>query len=197
MKTRANMDNKQFLEFIKNAEVIKAGSEAHLKMHELSARAQKITMRLNYGFHEPEETVRLFSELTESKVDDSFRCFLPFYTECGINIKLGKNVFINSGCCFQDHAGIEIGDGTLIGHQVVIATLNHAQDPLSRADMFPKPVKIGKNVWIGAHATILPGVTIGDNAIIAAGAVVTKDVENNVVAGGVPAKKIKDIEVKR
>ena len=197
MKTRANMDNKQFLEFIKNAEVINAGSEAHLKMHELSARAQKITMRLNYGFHEPEETVRLFSELTESKVDDSFRCFLPFYTECGINIKLGKNVFINSGCCFQDHAGIEIGDGTLIGHQVVIATLNHAQDPLSRADMFPKPVKIGKNVWIGAHATILPGVTIGDNAIIAAGAVVTKDVENNVVAGGVPAKKIKDIEVKR
>lgn len=197
MKTRANMDNKQFLEFIKNAEVIKAGSEAHLKMHELSARSQKITTRLNYGFHEPEETVRLFSELTESKVDDSFRCFLPFYTECGINIKLGKNVFINSGCCFQDHAGIEIGDGTLIGHQVVIATLNHAQDPLSRADMFPKPVKIGKNVWIGAHATILPGVTIGDNAIIAAGAVVTKDVENNVVVGGVPAKKIKDIEVKR
>ena len=197
MKTRANMDNKQFLELIKNAEVIKAGSEAHLKMHELSARAQKITMRLNYGFHEPEETVRLFSELTESKVDDSFRCFLPFYTECGINIKLGKNVFINSGCCFQDHAGIEIGDGTLIGHQVVIATLNHAQDPLSRADMFPKPVKIGKNVWIGAHATILPGVTIGDNAIIAAGAVVTKDVENNVVVGGVPAKKIKDIEVKK
>lgn len=197
MKTRANMDNKQFLELIKNAEVIKAGSEAHLKMHELSARAQKITMRLNYGYHEPEETVRLFSELTESKVDDSFRCFLPFYTECGINIKLGKNVFINSGCCFQDHAGIEIGDGTLIGHQVVIATLNHAQDPLSRADMFPKPVKIGKNVWIGAHATILPGVTIGDNAIIAAGAVVTKDVENNVVVGGVPAKKIKDIEVKK
>lgn len=197
MKTRANMDNKQFLEFIKNAEVIKAGSEAHLKMHELSARAQKITMRLNYGYHEPEETVRLFSELTESKVDDSFRCFLPFYTECGINIKLGKNVFINSGCCFQDHAGIEIGDGTLIGHQVVIATLNHAQDPLSRADMFPKPVKIGKNVWIGAHATILPGVTIGDNAIIAAGAVVTKDVEKNAVAGGVPAKKIKDIEVKK
>lgn len=191
------MDNKQFLEFIKNAEVIKAGSEAHLKMHELSTRAQKITMRLNYGFHEPEETVRLFSELTESKVDDSFRCFLPFYTECGINIKLGKNVFINSGCCFQDHAGIEIGEGTLIGHQVVIATINHAQDPVSRADMFPKPVKIGKNVWIGAHATILPGVTIGDNAIIAAGAVVTKDVEKNAVAGGVPAKKIKDIEVKR
>lgn len=197
MKTRANMDNKQFLEFIKNAEVIKAGSEAHLKMHELSTRAQKITMRLNYGFHEPEETVRLFSELTESKVDDSFRCFLPFYTECGINIKLGKNVFINSGCCFQDHAGIEIGDGTLIGHQIVIATINHAQDPVSRADMFPKPVKIGKNLWIGAHATILPGVTIGDNAIIAAGAVVTKDVEKNAVAGGVPAKKIKDIEVKR
>ena len=187
------MDNKQFLEFIKNAEVIKAGSEAHLKMHELSARAQKITMRLNYGYHEPEETVRLFSELTESKVDDSFRCFLPFYTECGINIKLGKNVFINSGCCFQDHAGIEIGDGTLIGHQVVIATINHAQDPVSRADMFPKPVKIGKNVWIGANCTICPGVSIGDNTVIGAGSVVTKDIPSGVVAVGNPARVLRTI----
>ena len=190
------MDNREFLMFIEGSESIKAGSEAHLKMHELAERAQKITVKINSDFHTPEETVALFSELTQRDVDASFRCFPPFYTECGINIRIGKNVFINSGCCFQDHAGVEIGDGALIGHQVVIATLNHDIYPSNRADMMPKPVKIGKNVWIGAHATILPGVTIGDNAIIAAGAVVTKDVEKNTVVGGVPAKKIKDIKVK-
>ena len=190
------MNNGEFLKYIEGADVIKAGSEAHLKMHELAERAQKITGKINSGFHTPEETVALFSELTQRDVDASFRCFPPFYTECGINIRIGKNVFINSGCCFQDHAGIEIGDGALIGHQVVISTLNHDIYPSNRADMMPNPVKIGKNVWIGAHATILPGVTIGDNAIIAAGAVVTKDVVKNTVVGGVPAKKIKDIKVK-
>ena len=194
MKTRANMDNKQFLEFIKNAEVIKAGSEAHLKMHELSARAQKITTRLNYGYHEPEETVRLFSELTESKVDDSFRCFLPFYTECGINIKLGKNVFINSCCQFQDQGGITIGDGSLIGHSAIITTLNHDFAVAHRSSMHPAPVVIGKNVWLGARVTVVPGVTIGDGAIIGAGAVVTKDVPPKAVAAGVPARVIRMLE---
>lgn len=187
------MNNKQFLDFIEKTDYIPAGSGAHVKMHELSVRAQKIVAKLNNGVHTPEETVAIFSELTDSDVDGSFRCFPPFYTECGINIRLGKNVFINSGCCFQDHAGIEIGDGSLVGHQVVIATLNHAPDPSKRADMIPKPVKIGKNVWIGAHATILPGVTVGDNAVVAAGAVVTKDVAANTVVAGVPAKKIKEI----
>lgn len=189
------MDNGEFLKFIESAKVIKAGSEAHVKMHELAARAQRITDKINSVFHTAEEIVALFSELTQRKVDASFRCFPPFYSECAINIRTGKNVFINSGCCFQDHAGIEIGDGALIGHQVVIATLNHDKDPSNRADMLPGRVKIGKNVWIGAHATILPGVTIGDNAIVAAGAVVAKDVESNTVVGGVPARVLKHIEV--
>lgn len=188
------MDNKQFIGYIENTDHIPAGSDAHIKMHELSERAQKIVAKLNNGVYAPSDIVAIFSELTDTDVDASFRCFPPFYTECGINIRLGKNVFINSGCCFQDHAGIEIGDGSLIGHQVVIATLNHVMDPSKRADMIPKPVKIGKNVWIGAHATILPGVTIGDNAVIAAGAVVAKDVEKDTVVAGVPARKIKDIK---
>ena len=120
--------------------------------------------------------------------------FPPFYTDFGKNIKLGKNVFINAGCCFQDQGGIELGDGCLIGHQVVIATLNHDMCPERRGGMLPKKVVLGKNVWVGAHATILPGVTIGDNAVIAAGAVVTKDVPANAVVGGVPAKVLKMIE---
>ena len=120
--------------------------------------------------------------------------FPPFYTDCGKNIRVGKNVFINAGCCFQDQGGIEIGDGCLIGQQVVIATLNHAFEPERRNDMTPARVTLGKRVWVGAHATILPGVRIGDNAVVAAGAVVTKDVPANTVVAGVPAKVIRKID---
>ena len=127
-------------------------------------------------------------------MDKSFGLFPPIYSDFGKNIKIGKNVFINSGCCFQDQGGIELGDGCLIGHQVVIATLNHDLDPEKRGSMIPAAVKLGKNVWVGAHATILPGVTVGDNAVIAAGAVVTKDVPAYCVAAGVPARVIKQIE---
>ena len=84
-----------------------------------------------------------------------------------------------------------MGDGCLIGHQVVIATLNHDLKASARASMIPAAVKLGKNVWVGAHATILPGVTVGDNAVIAAGAVVTRDVPENAVVAGVPAKVIR------
>ena len=119
--------------------------------------------------------------------------FPPFYADYGQNITVGKNVFINSGCCFQDQGGIIIGDNVLIGQQVVIATLNHDLMPEKRANMLPAPVTIGDGVWIGAHATILSGVTIGSGAVVAAGAVVTKDVPENTVVGGVPAKIIKTI----
>ena len=95
------------------------------------------------------------------------------------------------GCKFQDQGGIFIEDGVLIGHNVVLATLNHAMSPKDRGSMIPSPIHIGKNVWIGSNSTILPGITIGDGAIVAAGAVVTKNVPENTVVGGVPAKIIK------
>ena len=119
--------------------------------------------------------------------------FPPFYTDFGKNITVGKNVFINAGCHFQDQGGIIIGDGTLIGHNVVLATLNHGFRSEDRGTLYPAPIIIGKNVWIGSNATILPGITIGKNSIIAAGAVVTKDVPENVITGGNPAKIIKKI----
>ena len=97
------------------------------------------------------------------------------------------------GCKFQDQGGIFIDDGVLIGHNVVLATLNHAMQPERRGDMLPAPIHIGKRVWIGSNATVLPGVTIGDGAVVAAGAVVTKDVPANAVVGGVPAKAIRHI----
>ena len=172
---------------------LEAGSEVGRLMDEAAYAAQRVTARINNRSHTQEELCELFSELTGRAVDKSFKLFPPFYTDFGKNIKVGRNVFINSGCCFQDQGGIEIGDGTLIGHQVVIATLNHDPDPEKRGDMFPRPVKIGAKVWIGSHATLLPGVTVGEGAIVAAGAVVTRDVPPRSVVAGVPARVIKSI----
>ena len=162
----------------------------------LSQEALKITMEINNKYHTPEEIVDLFSKLTGQKVDKSFRLFPPFHTDCGKNIKVGKNVFINACCKFQDQGGIEIGNGVLIGHNVTLATLNHDERPDYRQNIYPKPIKIGDNVWIGSNATILSGVTIGNGAIIGANAVVTKDVPENTVVAGIPAKIIRKIEGK-
>lgn len=187
------MEEKEFLEHLRLGNVVTGGSELHNYMHKLAQDAMQITAELNGGYHEAEEIRRLFSKLIGKPVSDNFRVFPPFYCECGKNIFIGENVFINCGCHFQDHGGIYIGDGTLIGSYVVMATINHGQKPSERSDNFPAPIHIGKKVWIGSHATILPGVTIGDNAIVAAGAVVAKDVPANTVVGGVPAKILKHI----
>ena len=188
------MNTEQFKAEMEKQTHIAANSEMHLHMHEMAQRARKITVQMNNEYRTPDEIRELFSALTGQKVDDSFGLFPPFYTDYGQNITVGKNVFINSGCCFQDQGGIEIGNNVLIGQQVVLATLNHDLMPEKRANMSPAPIKIGNDVWIGAHATILAGVTIGNGAVVAAGAVVTKDVPANTVVGGVPAKVIKTIK---
>lgn len=188
-----SMDTEEFLQKMNSGEKAPAGSEAHQCMTELAFNAMKITAVVNQGYHEPQEIRRLMEELTGRPIDESFTLFPPFYSDCGKNIHIGKNVFINCCCHFQDQGGVYIGDGTLIGSHVVLATINHGQDPKERADNYPSPIHIGKNVWIGSHATILPDRTIGDNAIVAAGAVVTKDVPEGAIVGGVPAKIIKMI----
>ena len=187
------MDLQTYTEMTARGEYIEGGSPAHIFMTDAAREAQRITAEMNSGYRSAEELRALFSRLTGQPTDESFGLFPPFYTDFGKNIHVGKGVFINSGCCFQDQGGITLGDGCLIGHQVVIATLNHDLDPTRRGGMYPAPVRLGKNVWVGAHATILPGVTVGDGAVIAAGAVVTKDVPAGVVAGGVPARVLKTI----
>ncbi len=188
------MNSKQYIENLSADPKIAAGSEKHLHMHEAADRARRITQKMNSEYNSAEQLRALFGELTCGDVGANFGLFPPFYADYGMNIHIGDNVFINSGCCFQDQGGIFIGDNALLGHQVVIATLNHAADPSRRGDMTAAPVHIGRNVWIGAHATILPGVTVGDGAIVAAGAVVTKDVPPKTVVGGVPARILKVIE---
>lgn len=162
-------------------------------LHQCAYEAQRITMQLNNNFHSQAEIVELFSELTGQQVDPSFVCFPPFYTDFGKNIHLGKNVFFNTGCSFQDRGGIYIGDHSFIGMNVTIATLNHGLILENRNTTYPSPVKIGRHVWIGSNVTILPGVTIHDHSVIGAGAVVTKDVPADSIYAGVPAKFIKYI----
>ena len=187
------MDLEELLEHFNNGDTLGGDPEVLALMRFYAREAQKITMEINTSFHEPEELRQLFEELTGRKLDEGFALFPPFYTDFGKNIHLGANVFINSDCKFQDQGGIYIGDDVFIGHSVVLATLDHDQDPDKRAWMHPAPIRIGNKVWIGSNATITSGVSIGDGAIVAAGAVVTKDVEEKTIVGGVPAKVIKKI----
>lgn len=182
------MNKNEFVELMKTTKKVEKGSELFEMFHILADDAIKITMELNNKYHTKEEIVEIFSKLTNKKVDPTFCLFPPFYTDCGVNITLGKNVFINSNCKFQDQGGITIGDNVLIGHNVVIATINHDLNPKKRADMYPKPVKIGNNVWIGSNVVILGGVNIEDGAVIGAGSIVTKNIPKNAVAFGSPCK---------
>lgn len=145
-------------------------------MDEMSEQARRITFALNSAYHTPDEVRALLSRLFGYEVDPTLRVFPPFYTDFGRNIRIGKGVFINACCHFQDHGGVTLGDGCQIGHNVVFATLDHGLAPEERHTTCPAPIVLGKNVWVGANATILRGVTIGDNAVVAAGAVVTKDI---------------------
>lgn len=187
------MTTQEVLDYLKKGQVVSRGSKMYEIMHQLATEAMQITSEINNGYHDMDEIQTLFSKLIGKPVPKSFSMFPPFYTECGKNIFIGENVFINCCCHFQDHGGIYIDDNTLIGSNVVMATINHGHDPSERTDNRPASIHIGKGVWIGAHVTLLPGISIGDNAIIAAGAVVSKDVPANRIVGGVPAKILKTI----
>lgn len=182
----------EFRDYVKMGRALST-EEIHLFMDEMSNAARRITFRLNTAYYTPAEVRALLSDLFGYEVPASLRVFPPFYTDFGKNITVGENVFINACCHFQDHGGVVIGDGCQIGHNVVFATLNHGLLSEDRKNTYPAPIVLGKNVWVGSNSTILQGVTIGDNAVVAAGAVVAKDVPANVVVGGVPAKIIKKI----
>lgn len=186
------MEIEEFKEYVKRGEAL-SSEEIHRFMNRMSDEARRITFRLNTAYHTPDEVRGLLSELFGYRVPESLRVFPPFYTDFGRNITVGRDVFINAGCHFQDHGGVTIGDGCQIGHNVVFATLNHGLSPEDRQNTYPAPIVLGRNVWVGSNATILQGVIIGDNAVIAAGAVVTKDVEPATIVGGVPAKVIRRI----
>lgn len=188
------LELEELLAIFNSGKTLIMDEEAAQTCNYYSRQAQKLTTKLNTTYLEFDERRELFSQLIGQELDEEFRVFPPFHTDFGKNIHLGKNVFINNDCKFQDQGGITIGDDVLIGHNVVLATLNHDENPEKRGNLIPSPIKIGNKVWIGSNATILSGVTVGDGAIIAAGAVVTKDVDENTIVGGVPAKFIRKVK---
>lgn len=186
------MELEAFLQHVKERKPLNT-PEIYEFMNRASDEARRITFELNGAYHSMPEVRDLFARLFGKPVDPSFWVFPPFYTDFGKNITVGKNVFINACCHFQDQGGITLGDNCLVGHNVVFATLNHGFAPEERQSMLPAPIVVGRNVWIGSNSTILQGVTIGDNSIIAAGSVVTKDVPANAIVAGVPARFIRSI----
>lgn len=187
------MTLKEFLDYVPTRGPLNTEG-MHRLMNEMSEEARRVTFRLSSAWHSQEEIRALLGELFGRPVPDTLRVFPPFYSDFGKNIHVGENVFINACCHFQDHGGVTLGDGCQIGHNVVFATLNHGLEPADRGTTYPAPIVLGRNVWVGSNATILQGVTIGDNAVVAAGAVVSRDVPANTIVGGVPARIIKRID---
>ena len=188
------MDLPEFLDLMATGRPVAAGSPAHRFMIEAGENARRLTAEINGSYHTPEEIAALVGELLGAPVPAGFTLFPPFTTDFGRNIRLGENVFINSGCRFQDQGGITIGNRCLIGHNVVLATLNHGLAVSRRGDVVPAPIVLGDDVWLGAGVIVTAGVTIGEGAVVAAGAVVTKDVPARSIVGGVPARCIRGVE---
>ncbi|MDS0857709.1 sugar O-acetyltransferase [Burkholderia pseudomultivorans] len=158
-------------------------------------RAMAMTARINQlTFDDADEVRTLFAELIGKPVDDSFVLIPPFYTTGGPAITVGRNVFVNQNCTFNDLGGLDIADDVMIGPNVSLITSGHPLEPSKRrAFVVAKPIAIGRNVWIGAGATIIGGVTVGENTVIGAGSVVTRDVPPNVLVGGNPARVIRAV----
>ncbi|HEY4325097.1 MAG TPA: DapH/DapD/GlmU-related protein [Mucilaginibacter sp.] len=183
---------KDIFERLNTAELVSLDDPEFYKVDEVVSRTLALSPALNAATSV--EAIReKLSDIIGRDIDKSTTIFAPFYTNFGQFINLGKHVFINHACSFLDMGGITLEDHVLIGPKVNLITENHPLDPDARRGMLCKPIIIKRNAWIGAAATILPGVTIGENAVVAAGAVVSKDVPDNTIVGGVPAKFIRHI----
>ncbi len=178
----------------KAGETIPLNDPEYPQLFKVIQKAMRTTAKLNnLVTDDMQEINAVFSELIAKKVDDTFFMIPPFYSDFGENIHIGKNVFVNHACTFMDRGGITLEDNVLIGPKVNLITTSHPINPAERRATISQPIVIKKGAWIGVGATILPGVTIGENSIVAAGAVVSKDVPENTIVGGIPAKFIKSI----
>lgn len=190
---QSDRHTKNIFERLLNGEAILSNDPEAFKMRDASYATKKLLVKMNSA-DEPAEIRNLLSQLTGSEIDESVAIFTPLYINYGKHTKIGKNVFINFDCVFLDLGGITIEDNVLIAPKVSLLSEGHPVSPQGRQSLVPGRIHIKKNAWIGAGATILPGVTIGENAVVAAGAVVSKDIAANTSVGGIPAKIIKEIK---
>ncbi|MCE4957380.1 DapH/DapD/GlmU-related protein [Macrococcoides caseolyticum] len=181
------------LERIQNIEILK-DDPIYDEIHEHKGNNERLSFEINDGYKTNTEVLKILGEMTGQSIDESVVVSLPFYTDYGRHIKFGKDIFINKNVTFVDLGGIEIEDNVLIGPSARIISVNHIVDPTKRRGLVVNKVLIKKNAWLGANVTVLPGVTVGENSIVAADSTVTKDVPPNTIVAGTPAKVIKSIE---
>lgn len=184
--------NGDIFDRMRAGEPIRNDDPGYDEFSKVVARTIRLCTEMNASATDLDQVRDLLSEIIGSPIDKSTTIFPPYYTNFGRFTTLGKNVFINHACSFLDIGGITIEDDVMIGPRVNITSENHPLDPTDRKALIPRPVLIKQNAWIGAGATILPGVTIGENAIVAAGAVVNRDVPPNTVVAGLPAKVVRE-----
>lgn len=175
-------------------EVIRLDDPDYALVYQAIERAFEVTGRLNSAYHTIEQTREVLSELMGFTIDPSTSIVAPFYTDFGQFTRIGMGVFVNFGCSFMDRSGITIEDNALIGPQVKLITENHPEDPAQRMNLYGKEIIIRRGAWLGAGVTVLPGVTVGENAIVGAGSVVTRDVPDNAMVAGVPARFVRKIQ---
>ena len=186
------MSTENIFERLRNGETISPNDPEAYRMRKESFATKKLLVQMN-STPDPDEIRNYLSQITRMEIDESVVVFTPLHINYGKHTKIGKNVFINFDCVFLDLGGITIEDDVFIAPKVSILSEGHPTSLEDRHSLVPKAIHIKKNAWIGAGATILPGVTIGENAVVAAGAVVSSDVAPNTIVGGVPAKFIKNI----
>ncbi|WP_348811165.1 DapH/DapD/GlmU-related protein [Flavobacterium maritimum] len=186
------MQTTDIFERLKNGETISANDPEAYKMREASFVTKKLLVQMN-NTSNPTEIRDLLSQITNTEIDESTTVFTPLHINYGKHTKIGKNVFVNFDCAFLDLGGITIEDNVLIGPKVSLLSEGHPVLPENRHSLMVGHIHIKRNAWIGAGAIILQGVTIGENAIVAAGAVVSHDVPDNTIVGGIPAKFLKTI----
>lgn len=192
--TPAPTTNRDILTRDLAGELVDMNDKEFPKIRDIIMRTIALTNKLNSGAHSPKKVRKIFSKIIGQKLDESTWIIPPFYVDFGRNIRVGKNFFMNQACTFMDRGGITIGDDVFIAPKVCLTTINHDFNPYNRQATFCKPIVIKDRVWIGINVTICPGVTIGENSVIAAGSVVTKDVPPNVIVGGNPARVLKELD---
>jgi len=189
MERTENEYTADIFERLRKGETIAPDDPQAYRLREASYATKAFLVQMNNS-SDPSEIRNILSGIIGTTVEESTTIFTPLYINYGKNTRIGKNVFINFDCVFLDLGGIIIEDNVLIAPRVSLLTEGHPVEPENRQSLTVAPIHVKKNAWIGANATILPGVTIGENAIVAAGAVVSRDVPDNAIVGGVPAKTI-------
>ncbi|MBR8697399.1 DapH/DapD/GlmU-related protein [Enterococcus gallinarum] len=184
--------DRAFQQQLVNRELL-ADAPIFQRIHQYKEYNERMVREMNQGYHSADKIRAYLEQITGEKIDASVTVNTPFYTDYGRHIQFGRNVYLNINVTFVDLGGIFIKDHVLIGPGARLITVNHLTDPKKRRGLWVAPIVIKKNAWIGANATILSGVTVGENAIVAADATVTKDVPANVVVAGTPAKIVKTI----